>query len=97
MARKANTTGIPMVWVKTPIVPENPYPPNHPKTFCAPWGKKTTPNNTRRMKLTRSFSVCTILLNTMNLLGIGFDPLAGCSYRIHRMLKIPSSPDMTLS
>ena len=25
------------------IVPENPNPPNHPSTFCAPWAKKTTP------------------------------------------------------
>src|SRR5213075_2350754 len=29
---------------KYPVVPFSPYPPNQPKTFCAPWAKKMTPN-----------------------------------------------------
>jgi hypothetical protein len=39
MARNANTAGTRIIRVKKPIVPVNPYPPNHPSIFCAPWAK----------------------------------------------------------
>src|ERR1017187_3640564 len=57
IARIANNAGICMVFVKKPMVPLKPSPPNQPNIFCAPCAKNTTPSANRRIAVAASFSV----------------------------------------
>jgi hypothetical protein len=57
MARKANRFGMRICWVKAPMVPAKPGPPNQPRAFCAPCGKKTTPKKSRSNRGSRRSSV----------------------------------------
>src|SRR5579864_7908479 len=57
MARNANGAGMCIMPVKKPIVPVNPYPPNHPSIFWAPWAKNTIPSTNRRTVVAASLSV----------------------------------------
>lgn len=47
----AKIIGIPIWLVKNPNVPSSPYPPNHPRSFWAPWGSITIPSITRIIRL----------------------------------------------
>src|ERR1039457_5972973 len=57
IARIASNAGICMVFVKKPMVPLKPSPPNQPNIFCAPCAKNTTPSANRRIAVAASFSV----------------------------------------
>src|SRR5579862_4057269 len=57
IARNANGARICIIPVNACIVPENPNPPNQPKTFCAPCRKNTTPRTNRSSVKTPSFEV----------------------------------------
>src|ERR1035437_726584 len=57
IARIANNAGICIVFVKKPMVPLKPSPPNQPNIFCAPCAKNTTPSANRRIAVAASFSV----------------------------------------
>src|ERR1700757_1630294 len=61
IARNANGAGMCIMPVKKPIVPVNPYPPNHPSIFWAPWAKNTTPSTNRRTVMAASLSVAVSL------------------------------------
>src|SRR5664280_2638134 len=63
IARIANNAGICMVFVKKPMVPLKPSPPNQPNIFCAPCAKNTTPSANRRIAVAASFSVEMSFLN----------------------------------
>jgi hypothetical protein len=47
IAASASGTGMPPFTVNEVSVAENPAPPNHPKTFCAPCADITAPSASR--------------------------------------------------
>src|SRR6185437_4498924 len=57
MTRNATSQGSPIFWVKNPIVPSKPFPPNQPNNFCAPCANITLPSPTRRMRPAQESSV----------------------------------------
>src|SRR5207245_8500826 len=57
ITRNATAAGMCICWVKKPIVPAKPKPPDQPKSFWAPWGNITMPSITRRIKLDQDSSV----------------------------------------
>src|ERR1700761_671783 len=61
IAKNANGAGMCIIPVNACIVPENPNPPNHPSTFCAPCRKNTMPSTNRNNVNTPSFEVASNL------------------------------------